>query len=230
MENNQNQQKDSQVTQETEIQNQISDEVEAIRKRNRLLKILIIILTSIIIIFAAIVYFLYSRYTSISKNIEEVVFKISQENKTNNLADQIVSNHQLTPSSISFESSSLSKIGFSKEMMESMVNSQNTKKVEEIVDEYYNDPAINSFIEKFRNDPEIKDIFEAPPKERPLKMFKKMNDPIFMQKITKELLSNPQLMKSLMKMGTDPRIYQMMKNASFNKTIKISTTQENKQD
>ncbi|MCX7642095.1 MAG: hypothetical protein N2Z20_05625 [Elusimicrobiales bacterium] len=216
---------------DNEENKKIIEEVEKIRKREKFLKIISIILLLTIIISFTIVYVLYNNYRKVSQTMEEVVNKIEQEIDTNKHIEELKQNTQIITSSISFESTSLSKIGgLSKDIIETASKSENIKNVEEIVDDYYNDPAINQFIEKFKNDPEMKEIFELPPKERPIKMFKKMNDPKFMQKITKEFLSNPELMKSFIKMGTDPRIQNIMKNISNkDNVLKVPIESKNKQ-
>ncbi|MCX7905370.1 MAG: hypothetical protein N2446_01545 [Elusimicrobiales bacterium] len=207
----------------TQENQKIIGEVEKLKKRDKFLKIILIILIFIVIIFSIIIYIVYINYKKFSKTVEETITNIEQEIKIEDLKQQT----QIISSSISFENSSLSKIGtLPKDIIETVSKSENIKNVEEIVEDYYNDPAINQFIEKFKNDPEIKEIFELPPKERPIKMFKKMNDPKFMQKITKEFLSNPELMKSFMKMGTDPRIQYMIQNISSTDFDNISKTSE----
>lgn len=223
--------KNQQNTNNEDIKNQqIVEEVEKIRRKEKFLKVITFILSSIIIISLIIVYYLYRNYKKMSRVMEEVVTNIEENISQNNSIEEITKNAQsVISSSISLESSSLSKIGgFSKDLIEAANRPETAKNVEELVDEYYNDPAINKFIEKFRNDPDMKDIFEAPQKDRPMMMFKKMNDPKFMQKITKEFLSDPQLIQSFMKMGTDPRIQQMMKQTSKDRTLKIPVESQKK--
>lgn len=208
-------------TQNNKSPQQIEQEVNCLKKRDRFLKTMLFSLLAVIFISLSVVYYFYSKYRKLYQSVEQVINSSENDIQIKKSIDEITENNELKVSSLSMENSSLSKITFSKEIMENISKSENINNVEEIVDEYYNDPAINSFIEKFKNDPEMKEIFQANPKERPLKMLNKMNDPVFMQKLTKEFLSNPELMKAMMKMGTDPRIQQMIRNSSQDKVLKV---------
>lgn len=198
---------------------EVIKQFEQIRKRERYLRWLTIFLLITVLISLSIIYFFYSNYKKVEKAIEEAAKNIEDNVPQNLILPQEINKNQIP--TISFENSSLSKIrGLSEEIAENVTSTQNIKNIEEIVDEYYNEPNINEFIEKFRNDPDMKEIFEAPEKERPIKMFKKMNDPIFMQKMAKEFLSNPQLLQSITKMATDPRIQQLLKEGTQKKEKK----------
>lgn len=219
------------INENAEIKNQqLIKELENVRKRERLLKIIVMILISIVVVSASAIYLIYLKYKRFSQTIEKVAQKIERDLSENKTFEELTKNLQsINVSSISLEDTSLSKIGgFSKELVESASKPESIEKVEELVDEYYNDPAINEFIERFKNDPEMKEIFQAPPKDRAMMMFKKINDPNFMQKITKEFLSNPQLIQSFMKMSSDPRIQQLLKDSLKKDTVKSQSSSKKK--
>ena len=188
------------------------EKIQTVAKRERFLRIIIFILLSVVILCLAGMYLIYLNYKKISKTMEEVATNIEKDLPQDRDFEEIIQNaRSLSTSAISLENTSLSKVGgLSKEFIENTSKEENIKKLQEVVDDYYDDPAINQFIEEFKNDPDMKDIFEAPPQERPMKMVKKMNDPKFMQRMTQKLISNPHLLQSLMRMSADPRIQQMI--------------------
>lgn len=212
--------REDQINENKKTNEEIIKQVEEIKKREKYLKIITAFLIIIVFSSLGIIYLFYSNYKKMEKTIEETTKNLEETiQQASNSYEEILKNQISTFTS--FETSSLSKIGsISKDIIENATKPQNIKEVEELVDEYYNEPAISQFIEKLKNDPDMKEIFEAPEKERPMKIFKKMNDPVFMQKMTKEFMSNPELIKSMTKMATDPRVQQLMKDGSKNQDPK----------
>jgi len=207
-----------------EEKNQISKELEEIRKRQKFLKILAYVLIAVIFVSFAVFYTVYSNYKKIQNSIQTAIENPETQAKLEEFAKKMEEMSQSVTVSTHNQQSSLSMIVFSSEAVSSLTNEEKRKEMEEVAKDFTNDENVKKFMETFKNDPELKEIFESNDKDKPVKLMKKMQDPKFMQKMTNILLSNPEMMQSLIKMSTDPRMQNIMKSAPEEiKKIKVST-------
>jgi hypothetical protein len=207
---------------------QLTNEVLAIRKRQRLLKILTIFLSFCIIAILSVTYIFYRNYKRFVNSINSPAISSDEFNKSveiiNKAMDDLYKNNPnyQVPSVSTF--SSLSLIGFSSDVVSAMRNEKIKEDVEDIAKEVVESEDVKKFFNKLKDDKDFKEIFGAKDEEKPLILYKKMQDPRFVGKYTKIIMSDPALLKSLMKLVMDPRMQNMMKNIPSNlDDVKIST-------
>lgn len=224
MENNQNStEKTDDLATDT---NHSEEELESLKKKNRFLKIIVISFSILIILFFIFVAVAYYNYKKITNAFKAAAENYQTEEEINPMGmvqydTGTINNIQHQQSS----TSSLSMIGFTKDIVENSKNETTQSAIEDMAEQYQNDKNIKKFIEKMKDDPDFKDIFQSSEKERPIKFMKKMQDPKFMQKMANEFISNPDLMQSIINMSTDPRMQSVMKNAPEEmKKLKLSTS------
>jgi hypothetical protein len=207
---------------------QLTNEVLAIRKKQRILKILTIFLSFCIIAILSVTYIFYRNYKRFVNSINSPAMSSDEFNKSveiiNKAMDDLYKNNPnyQVPSVSTF--SSLSLIGFSSDVVSAMRNEKIKEDVEDIAKEVVENEDVKKFFNKLKDDKDFKEIFGARDEEKPLILYKKMQDPRFVGKYTKIIMSDPALLKSLMKLVMDPRMQNMMKNIPSNlDDVKIST-------
>lgn len=202
------------------------EELESLKKKNRFLKIIVISFSIVIILFFIFVAVAYYNYKKITNAFKAATENYQTEEEINPMG--MIQYDTVTINNIQYQqssTSSLSMIGFTKDIVENSKSETTQSAVEDMAEQYQNDKNIKKFIEKMKNDPDFKDILQSSEKERPIKFMKKMQDPKFMQKMANEFISNPELMQSIINMSTDPRMQSVMKNAPEEmKKLKASTT------
>jgi len=186
-------------------------ELEQIKKRQKFLKIMTYILLFIVIASFSVFYIIYSNYKKIQNSIESAIENPQMQEKLNDFASKMVEYSSAIVVSTVNQPSSLSMIVFSSRSFD--MSEDKKKEIENLASEVENDPELNKFIDTFKNEPEFKEILESNPKDRPAKFMQKMKDPKFMKKITNIMLSHPEIIQSLMKMTTDPRMQNFIKTA-----------------
>lgn len=188
----------------------IVEELNKIKKRQKLLKLLTIFLSFIVFISFIGFAIIYYQYKKIQNSFEIIIQNSQTQQKLEDLTSQfsnvISTQHTLSQN----QQSSLSMIGFSKDMITSVNDKETQKNIEELTDEYMNDEDIKKFIENINDDPELKTLFDH--KNTPLNLYKKMQDPKFMQKMMNKFMNNPKLFQTMIKMVTDPKMQNIMKN------------------
>jgi hypothetical protein len=202
------------------------EELESLKKKNKFLKIIVISFSIVIILFFIFVAVAYYNYKKITNAFKAATENYQTEEEINPMG--MIQYDTVTINNIQYQqssTSSLSMIGFTKDIVENSKSETTQSAVEDMAEQYQNDKNIKKFIEKMKNDPDFKDILQSSEKERPIKFMKKMQDPKFMQKMTNEFISNPELMQSIINMSTDPRMQSVMKNAPEEmKKLKASTS------
>ncbi|NLH38482.1 MAG: hypothetical protein GX445_00255 [Elusimicrobia bacterium] len=202
------------------------EELESLKKKNRFLKIIVISFSIVIILFFIFVAVAYYNYKKITNAFKAATENYQTEEEINPMG--MIQYDTVTINNIQYQqssTSSLSMIGFTKDIVENSKSETTQSAVEDMAEQYQNDKNIKKFIEKMKNDPDFKDILQSSEKERPIKFMKKMQDPKFMQKMANEFISNPELMQSIINMSTDPRMQSVMKNAPEEmKKLKASTS------
>ncbi|MBP7796650.1 MAG: hypothetical protein KA059_07760 [Elusimicrobiales bacterium] len=202
------------------------EELESLKKKNKFLKIIVISFSIVIILFFIFVAVAYYNYKKITNAFKAATENYQTEEEINPMG--MIQYDTVTINNIQYQqssTSSLSMIGFTKDIVENSKSETTQSAVEDMAEQYQNDKNIKKFIEKMKNDPDFKDILQSSEKERPIKFMKKMQDPKFMQKMANEFISNPELMQSIINMSTDPRMQSVMKNAPEEmKKLKASTS------
>jgi len=209
-------------------QNNCSDllkQIESIKRKQRLLRIVTIFLSVCIIVIIAITWNFYRNYKNIEKSFNYVLYNNDFDDKyLNKMMDEIYTTTPTYSTNIS-TISSLSMITFSTEIVNALKDESTKKNIEEVANEYLEDKDVRKFIEKMKEDKDFKEIFQASDEKKPLLLFKKMQDPIFMDKYMKMIISDPSLLKAMIKMTSDPRLKDLMKNFSIDfSSINLSTT------
>ncbi len=206
-----------------EEKEKIDAELKYLRKKEKIFKIIVYTLIIIVVIISVMGYVIYSKFKKIQASVEAFTQDPSFERNVEELVKKVEEtyhNQNVIVGSVSYQNSSLSMIVKGGELT---VDNEKLEEMKNIYDDYSKDPEFEKFISFFKNDPDFKDILESDDKERPKKFLKKMNDPKFMQKMTEKLITNPDIMKYIMKMSNDERIQNAIKS-NFIKEIKVSTS------
>lgn len=224
-ENIQNEHKDSSVKPtETENQNCVSEkeklsvEIERIRKRQKILRILVFVLAFISVSGILFVYWFYKKINEYKPFVEtaaEMARQSSEFMEANKIQTQSYSQSLSSPpaySQPSFSGSSLSMISFGQSAAEAAKDPENRQEMEKVVEEYKETPEMQAMLEEFKKDPELSKIMEGAKGEDPSAMMKKINDPAVMKKVMDKMMKNPQFMMTMMKMASDPRVMNAVKN------------------
>ncbi|PIS47712.1 MAG: hypothetical protein COT17_01970 [Elusimicrobia bacterium CG08_land_8_20_14_0_20_51_18] len=199
----------------------LSDEIWKIKKRQKFLKIMVIMLSVIILTIAGLAFYVYKKLSVFSPMFDAARGMASgQENAFGGNFMPPVNNSAIpaaNPSGGDMSGSSLSRIGFDKEMLSAMNNEENAAQASEIMRDYKDNPDIKKFMEEMKNDPDLKDIIGNPNDPSKVgELMKKMQDPKVLDRLSAKLMANPNLIATLMKMANDPKMKKMMSQPGGN--------------